>query len=508
MDIGSALQKYDESVHPKGESLSQEQRVYRVKVMTAFLKAGIPIAKLRHFRGLLEENALRLTDSSHMSELVPFISREERSRIKDEINGKFVPVIFDGTSRLGEVLAVVIRFVDNWKVIQRLVRLEFVQKSMTGEATARELINILAVSLGIQSHLLIASMRDGASVNGVAMRTVGVIFPDVLDVRCFSHTLDLVGDKFETPTLSTFISYWISLFSHSPKTRALWKEQVSTSMKMFSKTRWWSRWEVIHQLMKLFGDVLLFLQQNENIGPSLRPKLLDILSNPTSLALLKIEMAIVNDVWEHFVKSTYRLEGDGPLALVCYEDILKLRSVIQVGHYPNVYAVAHDLAGSNLHSKQQFVSYALSCVQKAFTYFASKFGDDSQSPLNAFKAFRYFSPSTINSMKPSATDISSLSVVPFLNDPGTINGLTTELPMYLAKADAVDPQMDVLEWWKLNAEDLPNWSSAARKVVLAQPASGAAERVFSLLNSSFGESQETALEDYVEASIMLQFNDR
>ncbi len=69
-----------------------------------------------------------------------------------------------------------------------------------------------------------------------------------------------------------------------------------------------------------------------------------------------------------------------------------------------------------------------------------------------------------------------------MNDPGTINELTKELPMYLAKAE-----MDVLEWWKFNAENLPNWSSAARKVVLAQPTSGAAERVFSLLNSEKGK---------------------
>ncbi len=76
------------------------------------------------------------------------------------------------------------------------------------------------------------------------------------------------------------------------------------------------------------------------------------------------------------------------------------------------YAVACELAGNNPKSEQQLVSYALSCVQKAFTCFASKFGDDSQSPLNAFKAFRYFSPSKIKSMNPSATDIVSLSVVP------------------------------------------------------------------------------------------------
>ena len=33
-------------------------------------------------------NALRLTDCSHMRELVPFISTEERSRVNSEIHGK------------------------------------------------------------------------------------------------------------------------------------------------------------------------------------------------------------------------------------------------------------------------------------------------------------------------------------------------------------------------------------------------------------------------------------
>ena len=62
-----------------------------------------------------------------------------------------------------------------------------------------------------------------------------------------------------------------------------------------------------------------------------------------------------------------------------------------------------------------------------------------------------------------SADITSLSVVSFLNNPDTIAGLTTELPTYLAKANTVDPQMDVSEWWKDNTEDLPNWFCAAKK---------------------------------------------
>ena len=80
---------------------------------------------------------------------------------------------------------------------------------------------------------------------------------------------------------------------------------------------------------------------------------------------------------------------------MCYEEVLKLQSVIQVGHYPDTSAIARELAGGDPHIVQQWVSYALSCVHTGFSYFETKFGDDSQSPLNASKAFRYFSPSKI-----------------------------------------------------------------------------------------------------------------
>ena len=54
--------------------------------------------------------------------------------------------------------------------------------------------------------------------------------------------------------------------------------------------------------------------------------------------------------------------------------------------------------------------------------------------------------------------------------------------------------------------DLPLWSSAAKKILAIQPFSAAAERVFSLLNSGFGDLQGNSLKDLIEASIMLRYN--
>ena len=91
----------------------------------AFMKSGIPLWKLEcsDLRNLLEQNGYRLTDARHLLDMVPFILREERTCIRSEIQGRYLSVVFDGTSRLGEVLAVVVRFISDWNIEQRLVRL-------------------------------------------------------------------------------------------------------------------------------------------------------------------------------------------------------------------------------------------------------------------------------------------------------------------------------------------------------------------------------------------------
>ena len=61
-DIAEALAASDIDSHPVGETLPQDQRVYRIKVVMAFLQAGVPLNKLESSRELLEENAFRLTD--------------------------------------------------------------------------------------------------------------------------------------------------------------------------------------------------------------------------------------------------------------------------------------------------------------------------------------------------------------------------------------------------------------------------------------------------------------
>ena len=157
----------DEANHPVGETLPMEQRVYRVKVLKSFLGAAVPLTKLDSFRELLEENRYRLSDRRHVSDLVPLVVSQEQADIKNELSGQPVSVIFDGTTRLGEAMAIVLRFIDeSFTIQQRLVRLQLLAKCMTGEEIARELINSLSAQYSISSNLVVAMMHDRAACNG------------------------------------------------------------------------------------------------------------------------------------------------------------------------------------------------------------------------------------------------------------------------------------------------------------------------------------------------------
>ena len=120
-DILKSLEKYDKEFHPAGETLPDSTRVFRVKVVTALLKAGVPLSKVDSFRDLFEETGYALCDSSHLRRLIPFILQDEISKLKQAIDGRHVAIIFDGTTHVCEAFVIVLRYVDgDWAIQQRV----------------------------------------------------------------------------------------------------------------------------------------------------------------------------------------------------------------------------------------------------------------------------------------------------------------------------------------------------------------------------------------------------
>ena len=108
--------------------------------------------------------------------------------------------------------------------------------------------------------------------------------------------------------------------------------------------------------------VRAFLEENEDLGPATRQKLLGILTDPQKNALLQIELAAVVDCGEPFVKVTYTLEGDGQLVLECYEIISTVQAAFHAGHMPNVRAGVLLYNNQQQQAQPQLVAYVHSCV--------------------------------------------------------------------------------------------------------------------------------------------------
>ena len=118
-----------------------------------------------------------------------------------------------------EALVIVLRFVDEkWNLQQRVVQLMLLAKSMSGEELARQLLVCLSTELAISSDNLLACMRD--------VRKLKIVFPKLVDIGCFSHTIYHIGERFNTPVLNDFMKTWIGIVSRSTKSRLAWQTKT------------------------------------------------------------------------------------------------------------------------------------------------------------------------------------------------------------------------------------------------------------------------------------------
>lgn len=100
--------------------------------------------------------------------------------------------------------------------------------------------------------------------------------------------------------------------------------------------RWCSRsWSI------LVTYCSTLLNANEYTAPALRPKLLGVLNCPQMSACLRRELADIVDWGELFVKACYFVEGDGPLAVDCYEAIDRILAGLRI---PNVHVHVRAIA--------------------------------------------------------------------------------------------------------------------------------------------------------------------
>jgi len=115
--------------------------------------------------------------------------------MKSEVSGaKIFSVLFDGTTNVGELFGVVLRYIDAvGNCQQRLIDLSLYTKSFNAQTLGTALISALS-SHSLDITQAVAFISDGASVNIAACDFLTSGVSQAVAVSCVSHGLCNVGE--------------------------------------------------------------------------------------------------------------------------------------------------------------------------------------------------------------------------------------------------------------------------------------------------------------------------
>ena len=277
--------------------------------------------QINDLRPLLERGGSDLANATNLKPLVPRIEEREFSTLRKELDGHFVTLTFDGTTRIGEVVNVVARYVtDDFILIQRLVAVKTAKKAMKGDELSRFMNQIVQRGLQLDASLVVGGSRDSCSTNGVAIRLMETNYQAMQDLLCISHTLSHTGEHADFQVLDAFMTPWLTLVTNHPMAKTIWKGLLGVAMKGFSKIRWWSRWECIVEIATNYGALPDYIQTltDRDIGDKTTKKLAEVVR--TQSDELAREAAAAMDL-RILCEATHRMEGDNLEILVVFPEL-------------------------------------------------------------------------------------------------------------------------------------------------------------------------------------------
>lgn len=314
--------------------------------------------------------------------------------------------IFDGTTRVCEVLNIMVRIpVARWMYNQLLLALPLLKESPNADQLCGEITTTIT-KYGLQRTGAVSMIHDCAEVNMSGVRKFIAQLPSgcrCLDIGCCSHTLCKPCQKLVTPLATSFGSAFTTT-TYSPGSALLWKSLTGATPFKGHKIRWFANFE---RNVNLFDNVGILGTYIRGVGakgfckesvaamthirsnPILHlPKWVslyaivdaggNVVPSPVSPAWeLIFELALTKDFGTPFCETTYILEGDDALAFFVFNHLLRLRNLQlhwrEARSHPaitdvfNVYQRDHQLTALQVGPlKEKLLDLAL----PGFAYFA------------------------------------------------------------------------------------------------------------------------------------------
>jgi hypothetical protein len=245
-------------------------------------------------------------------------------------------------------------------------------------------------------------------------------------------------------------------------------------------------------------------------------------------------MAAVVDVSEPIREATYNLEGDGPLAILVYSVIEKVRldfeikfdmmeytnvnKAIKICQEMNVYPPGFDNQNSNdISIDAAWREHAKKGCQRCREYFnVEVLGHEN---MDLYKAAEMCSPEVIQRLNAREVRIrleTFMVKAPSLITQELIDQLVRELAEYIRISKNINYNnctnfkdiVDKIHQFWTNHRSLKSWTKFAHLCYLLQPSSSCVERAFSSLKYLLGDQQSNSYNDRTECSAMLGYNAR
>lgn len=227
----------------RGLGVDDATHQFRLEAVAAAFRAGIPISKLDDLRPFLQKwSKHSMTGSSHLGIYISALAAAELAEIRELVKTcKSCWVIFDGTTRVDEVLAVVFRFVtEDFTIVQKLVSLAKYKDVKSHEKLATAIMKVLSTYGVLYADGCLGWSNDRAATNLAALDYLTMSYGG-LRMSCLSHTLTHVGEHAKTEELVRWGNDFIGMFSQSGGNNNavhLWQEVMGIAWRHPGNTRW------------------------------------------------------------------------------------------------------------------------------------------------------------------------------------------------------------------------------------------------------------------------------
>ena len=331
--------------------VTKDDKDFRCSILAAFMKAGIPVNKIDEMRRDLEyigKKSLEPSDDLKANHLSSILKAEVKLQC-EELREKVISIFFDATPRPGggTIFNLVARYIfvsDAGKVDvrQRLINVLFLEKSMDVDSMCKE------VGASLHQRRLIHQDVKSISVHAEADRNADAdadrdacsLNPHLRAIRmiegqhnlnwfknlCLSQLANDAGDCAEFVILSQVSSLLHKIFENPDNDIAQieWQEITATPWKRYSysdadaDTRWYSEFEVMHDVYLKFAHLKPFLHRliarRTSVAHAYR--LYKMLSDDVKSQYIKIELAAFVGCLEPLHRFCREIGGDGQLVFL------------------------------------------------------------------------------------------------------------------------------------------------------------------------------------------------